>query len=78
MIIDREGNQIIDETAISITTLVSALEEHIAKTAKSEAEVEELRIEICRLNEELNRKQDIINKFQADDYFRVNYPEDNQ
>ena len=78
MIIDREGNQIIDETAISITTLVSALEEHIAKAAKSESEVEELRIEICRLNEELNRKQDIINKFQADDYFRVNYPEDNQ
>ena len=78
MIIDKEGNQIIDETAISITTLVSALEEHIAKAAKSESEVEELRIEICRLNEELNRKQDIINKFQADDYFRVNYPEDNQ
>ena len=78
MIIDRDGNQVIDEAAISITTLVSALEEHIAKAAKAEVEVEELRIEICRLNEELNRKQDIINQIQTDDYFRVNYPENNQ
>ena len=74
MIIDREGNQILDESAIPMAAFVLELEKYMERASLAALEVEELRKQISKLNEELADKQSIIDRFQVEDYFRVNYP----
>ena len=74
MIIDKDGNQILDESAIPMSAVMAELEKYIQRAALAECDVEDLRKEVSKLKEELTHKQSIIDKFQVDEYFKVNYP----
>ena len=74
MIIDKNGNQILDESAIPMSALMAELEKYIERTKLAEYRIEDLQREISKLNKELAKKQSIIDQFQVDVYFRVNYP----
>ena len=75
MIIDKNGNQILDESAISVAEIVTEIESHIKRQLESEREIEELRIQVSDLSKKLKEKQDLIDKWQVEEYFRVNYPD---
>ena len=74
MTIDLDGNQIIDESAISVAEIMDKLDKWISRALNAEREVELINQRLFNLNIELNKKTDIINQWQVDDYFRVNYP----
>ena len=74
MTIDRDGNQILDESAIPMSAVMAELEKYVERATLAECDVEDLRKEVSKLKKELTEKQSIIDQFQVDEYFRVNYP----
>ena len=74
MTIDRDGNQILDESVIPMAAVMAELEKYIKRATLAEGDVEYLRREVSELMKELADKQSIIDKFQVDEYFKVNYP----
>ena len=63
MIIDKDGNQIIDESAIPMSAVMAELEKYVQRAAKAECDVEDLRKEVSKLKTELAKKQSIIDQF---------------
>ena len=65
---------IIDESAIKMSAVVSELETAIGRAATAEAKVEELHRRMAELIQELKKKQDLIDQWQLEDYYKKNYP----
>ena len=69
---------IIDESAIKMSAVVSELETAIGRAAMAEEKVEELHKRMAELIQELKKKQDLIDQWQLEGYFKSNYPTDTQ
>ena len=75
---DLDGNQIIDESAISASMLLAEIEELVTELAIVNRNNDDLLKQIASLKEEVQMKQDVINKVQLDEYFKSNYPDQSQ
>ena len=65
---------ITDESTIKMSAIVAELEVAISRAAIAESKVEELHKRLAEVIQELKKKQDLIDQWQLQDYFKSNYP----